>query len=248
MFVSGAHTTAATQKWWHCGFFFSFFLRLILSTYVASRPQQLKQQIEQEVLEKDLIIVDHSKLNAMLQRRCRSIFLLCHISSPSSPRHKPSIMFDSACHDEEDLEWSVFTSWTCFSFFHMRRQGRHICIKVQPVPACCHDERGQHNEFPYAGHCCDNRFVWLLRSSQQLGGKKLIQTSAHIVKRGNHYSLIGHTWEFGGGLMHLPPPTTKSRRRRFIQLVSGTPAAARCGSKSFQRTESSRAKKQGVDS
>lgn len=170
MFVSSAHATAShTEVMTLWFFFFLFSPLLILSTCVASRPQQLKQQIEQEVLEKDLIIVDHSKLNAMLQRRCRSVFLLCHIS-PSTPS-KPSIMFDSVCHDEEDLEWSVFTFWTCFSLFHMRRQGRRICIKVQPVPVCCHDERGQHNEFPYAGHCCDNRFVWLLRSSQQLGGK-----------------------------------------------------------------------------
>lgn len=248
MFVSSAHTTAATQKWWHCDFYYFFLPLLILSTCVASRPQQLKQQIEQEVLEKDLIIMDHSKLNAMLQRRCRSVFLtLSYFPPPSQSFH---------------YVWQPVSRWRGFGskriyfldrffffFFHMRRQGRLICIKVQPVPVCCHDERGQHNEFPYAGHCCDNRFVWLLRSSQQLGGrKKLIQTSAHIVKRGNHYSLIGHTWAFGGGLTHLPPPTTKSRRRRFIQLVSGTPAAARCGSKSFQRTESSRAKKQGVES
>lgn len=137
MFVSSAHITAATQKWWHCDFFF-FSPLLILSTCVASRPQQLKQQIEQEVLEKDLIIMDHSKLNAMLQRRCRSIFLLCHISHL---RHKPSIVFDSACHDEEDLEWSVFTFWTCFFFSH-------------PAPGTSHLHQGS------AGTCVLPRWAW----------------------------------------------------------------------------------------
>lgn len=48
-----AHTH--TRKWWCCSF---------------TCPQHLNQHIQRELREKDLIIMDHSKLDTLLQRRC----------------------------------------------------------------------------------------------------------------------------------------------------------------------------------
>ncbi|XP_070785470.1 coiled-coil domain-containing protein 146 [Enoplosus armatus] len=43
------------------------------------KAEQLNQHIQQELREKDLIIMDHSKLNAMLQRRVLQYCKLCHM-------------------------------------------------------------------------------------------------------------------------------------------------------------------------
>ncbi|XP_041820375.1 coiled-coil domain-containing protein 146 [Chelmon rostratus] len=43
------------------------------------RAEQLNQHIQQELLEKDLIIMDHNKLNTMLQRRVSQYCKLCHV-------------------------------------------------------------------------------------------------------------------------------------------------------------------------
>lgn len=52
------YTHTHTQKWWYCSF---------------TCPQQLNQHIQHELREKDLIIMDHNKLNSMLQRRLFSV-------------------------------------------------------------------------------------------------------------------------------------------------------------------------------
>ncbi|XP_036978375.1 coiled-coil domain-containing protein 146 isoform X1 [Acanthopagrus latus] len=43
------------------------------------RAEQLKQHIQQELIEKDLIIMDHNKLNTMLQRRLSQYCNLCNM-------------------------------------------------------------------------------------------------------------------------------------------------------------------------
>ncbi|XP_070848662.1 coiled-coil domain-containing protein 146 [Chaetodon trifascialis] len=43
------------------------------------RAEQLNQHIQQELLEKDLIITDHNKLNTMLQRRVSKYCKMCHM-------------------------------------------------------------------------------------------------------------------------------------------------------------------------
>ncbi|KAM9334637.1 coiled-coil domain-containing protein 146 [Symphorus nematophorus] len=43
------------------------------------RAEQLNQHIQQELLEKDLIIMDHNKLNTLLQRRVSQYCKLCHM-------------------------------------------------------------------------------------------------------------------------------------------------------------------------
>ncbi|TMS02944.1 Coiled-coil domain-containing protein 146 [Larimichthys crocea] len=46
---------------------------------VSFKKQQLNQHIQQELLEKDLIIMDHNKLNTTLQRRVSQYSKLCHM-------------------------------------------------------------------------------------------------------------------------------------------------------------------------
>lgn len=45
-------------------------------------PQQLHQLLQHELREKDLIIMDHNKLNTMLQRRCHSCLLFASLNMP----------------------------------------------------------------------------------------------------------------------------------------------------------------------
>ncbi|TKS90704.1 Coiled-coil domain-containing protein 146 [Collichthys lucidus] len=47
--------------------------------YDELQAQQLNQHIQQELLEKDLIIMDHNKLNTTLQRRVSQYSKLCHM-------------------------------------------------------------------------------------------------------------------------------------------------------------------------
>lgn len=81
-----------------------------------------------------MLLPVHSSWSSKSSRRCwkktwsswiTASWMPC-CSAGVAPRHEPSIMFDSACHDEEDLEWSVFTFWTCFSFSHAPPGTAHL--------------------------------------------------------------------------------------------------------------------------
>lgn len=215
MLVS-AHINAPTQKWWYCSF-------TCVTPSAAAEPAHPAGAARKRP--------DHHGPQQAEYDATAQVSLLFSLLI--------SIKFEGVCHDKEDLGHREATGQCICIFTLSKCHYRLLFSRLQLVPVQYCDECGRHNELLYAEYCCDNWFVWLLRSLEQLGSK-LIQTSAHVVGLENHNSLIGHTSVFRCRLMHLSPPTTTADFGNSFRWVMNTDYSLMwLHSKSTLKTESS---------